>query len=134
MPSRSGSLGDEGGGENFTRDRGASMDAVAWVDMGAYAENAGRRLCASWAAARSRPSLERGTAVLARHLAGCVHSVTAQQLLRLGLDAVDEERAHFAECAKLGGVAEPAAGVGFWRGSGIGYAFIRDVGEAGVAE
>ena len=52
----------------------------------------------------------------------------------MGLGAVDEQRAHFAEGAQLGSVAEPAAGVGFGRGRGVGDALLRDVGEAGIAE
>src|SRR5579862_8946268 len=141
MPRRSGSLGNEGsdgeGGGGVARDAdaGSSLDAMAWTDIGAWRRMPGRPRRASWAAPRSRTSLDRGRDARGAAFGGVRpfrNGATAS--LELRLDAVDQERADFAERAKLGGVAEPAAGVGFGRGSAIGYAFVRDAGEAGVAE
>ena len=52
--------------------------------------------------------------------------------MRLG--AVDQESAHFAEGAELGGVAEPAACTGIGRGRWIGDELVRDFAEACVAK
>jgi hypothetical protein len=51
-----------------------------------------------------------------------------------GFCAVDEERAFAAKGGELGGVAEPASGICFRRGSGIDDAAMCDFGESGVAK
>ena len=55
-----------------------------------------------------------------------------KNFLFLSFYSVNEQRARFAKRAKLRGVFEPAARVGFRHGRGVGNAAMRDIREARI--